>query len=194
MKRLGGPAFAVACCGIVLASHANAQITNSDGANNDNASRPRIVVPERPVLPLPAKGPGSVVLRQSRTLDVLQSSRTIFVQSYTDNFKPDQLVNALSDRAELASWDLSFVDEREVADLILTLDQVDFTWKFTFKLAHQRTGVVVATGDVIIWDGNLGAGRMADRIIRKLKKVRAQTLTPSTEPEKKGTRKNNGGS
>lgn len=194
MRRLVGPALAEVFCALVLVSAANAQVADSGRAGADNTPRPPTLVPERPVLPLPAKGPGSVVVRPSRPVDVLQASRTIFVQSYTENFKPDQLVNALSDRAELASWDLSFVDEREVADLILTLDQVDFTWKFTFKLAHQRTGVVVATGDVIIWDGNLGAGHMADRVIQRLKKVRVQVPTPPAESEKKGSGKTNGGS
>jgi hypothetical protein len=135
-----------------------------------------------------------VVVKPSRPVDVLLTSKTIFVESYTENFKPDQIVNALADKPELQTWGLSFVDEREVADLMLTLDHVLFTWKFTFKLAHQRTGVVVASGDVIIWDGNLGAGHMADRVIEKLKKVHAQTPTPPSDPAPKGAAKPNGGS
>lgn len=69
---------------------------------------------------------------------------------------------------------------------MLTLDHVVFTWKFTFTLAHQRTGVVVATGSRIIWDGNLGAPYMAARVVEKLAQVRAQT--PS-QPEQTDDRK-----
>ena len=73
------------------------------------------------------------------------------------------------------------MDDPRVADLVLTLDHVPLTWKFTFSIAHQRTGVIVATGNVIIWDGNLGAGKMASRVIEKLTKVRAQAA-PKSEP------------
>lgn len=170
---------------------ANAQYSDSAPPSDDH---PVILVPERPVSRLPAKGPGSAVVTISRPADVLRESHTIFVGSNTENFQPDQLVNALADRDELTDWDLSFVDERGVADLVLTLDQVPFTWKFTFKLVHQRLGVVVASGDVIVWDGNLGAAHMAERVIQKLKKVRARSTAPRNEPAKKGAANNHGGS
>lgn len=144
-----------------------------------------VAVPQRPVTPLSARGPGSAVIRSARPVDILLAAKTIYVNSFTENFEPDQLINELSKKSEMAAWGLSFVDEREVADLVLTLDHVLFTWKFTFKLADQRSGVIVASGDVIIWDGNLGAPHMADRIIEKLAKVKAQTPTP--DPAKKAS-------
>jgi S1-C subfamily serine protease len=135
-----------------------------------------VLVPQRPVLPLEARGPGSVVVKPTRPVDVLLASKTIYIASETAFFKPDHLVNALKKRAEIEQWGLIFVDDPRVADLVLTLDHVDLTWKFTFSLAHQRTGVIVATGNVIIWDGNLGAGKMASRVIEKLNTVRAQRI------------------
>ena len=148
-----------------------------------------VLVPQRPVLPLEARGPGSVIVKPSRPVDVLLASKTIYVTTETDFFKPQHLVNALKKKAETDQWGLVFVDDPRVADLVLTLDHVPLTWKFTFSLAHQRTGVIVATGSKIIWDGNLGAGAMADRVIEKLKVVRAQAA-PKTEPanekDKKG--------
>ncbi|MGA9994323.1 MAG: hypothetical protein WBP93_02860 [Pyrinomonadaceae bacterium] len=135
----------------------------------------QVSVPERPVSPLEARGPGSVVVKPSRPVDVLLASKTIYVASRTNFFKPEQLINELKKRAEIDSWGLSFVDDEKVADLVLTLDHVVFTYKFTFTLSHQRTGIVVATGSRIIWDGNLGAAEMAKRVIEKLTQVRAQT-------------------
>lgn len=133
-----------------------------------------VLVPQRPVSPLSPRGPGSVVVKPSRPADVLAASKTVFVTSRTVNFKPEQLINALGKKSEFALLGLSFVEDPQVADLVLTIDHVVFTYKFTFSLAHQRTGVVVATGNVIIWDGNLGAPRMADRVIEKLAQVRLQ--------------------
>lgn len=137
----------------------------------------QVSVPQRPVMPLEARGPGSVVVKPSRPVDVLLASKTIYVATRTNFFKPEQLINELKKRAELDSWGLSFVDDERVADLILTLDHVVLTYKFTFTLSHQRTGVVVATGSRIIWDGNLGAPEMAERVIEKLREVRAQVPT-----------------
>lgn len=136
-----------------------------------------VLVPQRPVSPLSARGPGSVVVKPSRPVDVLLASKTIYVTTNTTFFKPTQLINELKKRAELDQWSLSFVEDEQVADLVLTLDHVVLTYKFTFTLTHQRTGVVVATGNVIIWDGNLGAPQMAKRVIEKLTQVRAQTPT-----------------
>ncbi|MDT7541402.1 MAG: serine protease Do [Acidobacteriota bacterium] len=145
----------------------------------------QVSVPQRPTLPLEARGPGSVVVGPSRPVDVLLASRTIYVRSYTSLFKPEQLVNELNKRAEINAWNLSFVDDERVADLVLTIDHVVFTYKYTFTLSHQRTGIIVASGSRVIWDGNLGAPDMAERVVEKLKDVRAQTPSkPETATEK----------
>jgi hypothetical protein len=162
----------------------------SPRATNTNAPYPipqsQVSVPQRPVSPLEARGPGSVVVKPTRAVDVLLASKTIYVTSRTNFFKPEQLINELKKQPELDAWGLTFVDDMQVADLVLTLDHVLFTYKFTFTLAHQRTGVVVATGSVIIWDGNLGAPHMAERVLAKLMQVRAQ---PATKPEPTDDRK-----
>jgi S1-C subfamily serine protease len=136
-----------------------------------------VSVPQRPVSPLAPKGPGSVVVKPSRPVDVLLASKTIYVTTRTNFFKPEQLINELRKRTELDQWGLSFVDDVQVADLVLTLDHIVFTYKFTFTLSHQRTGVIVATGNVISWDGNVGSPQMARRVIEKLTQVRAQAQT-----------------
>jgi hypothetical protein len=132
-----------------------------------------VQVPERGVLPLDPKGPGSVVVKSQTPKEILAASKTIYVRSNTVFFKPDQMVNALLKRKEIAEWGLTFVEDYKVADLILELDHVLFTYKFTFKIYSQRIGGIVATGDAIIWDGNLGANKMASRVIEKLAKARA---------------------
>ena len=65
----------------------------------------------------------------------------------------------------------------------MTIDHVLFTYKFTFSLAHQRTGLNIASGEAIIFDGNLGAPKLADRVIDKLARVRA--AAPPTDEKKK---------
>lgn len=149
-----------------------------------------VVVPERGITPLSAKGPGSVVVKPKTVPEILSVSKTIYVTSRTVSFKPDQLINALNKRKEIAEWGYTFVDERELADLILELDHVLFTWKYTFKLYSQRLGTVVATGSNIIWDGNLGADDMAKRVVEKLKVARGpEPKSPATQKEEQKTDK-----
>ncbi|MFZ1701529.1 MAG: trypsin-like peptidase domain-containing protein [Pyrinomonadaceae bacterium] len=144
-----------------------------------------VLVPQRGVTPLTAKGPGSVVVKPSTVPEILAASKTIYVTSRTITFKPDQMVNALNSRKEMTDWGLSFVDERELADLILEIDHQLFTYKYTFKLYSQRLGAVVATGSRIIWDGNLGAPYMADRFIEKVKAARGvEKKTPTVKETK----------
>lgn len=149
-----------------------------------------VQMPQRGVTPLAAKGPGSVVVKPLSTKEILAASKTIYVTSETVFFKPEQLVNELIKRKEIADWDLSFVEDRDVADLILEIDHLVFTYKFTFKIYSQRLGSIVATGDVIIFDGNLGAPAMARRVIEKLEKVRA-TEKKSEDKDKKIDKKEN---
>ncbi len=146
-----------------------------------------VLVPQRGVTALTPKGPGSVVVKPSSVPEILSVSKTIYVRSTTDLFKPEQLVIALNERNEMADWGYTFVDDREVADLILELDHVPMTWKYTFKLYSQRLGTIVAAGNRIIWDGNVGAKYMAERVVEKIKLARGMEPRPgpAKEAEKK---------
>jgi hypothetical protein len=146
------------------------------------------MVPERPVLPLEARGPGSVVVKPNTVPEILAASKTIYVRSRTTSFKPDQLINALNKQREFGQFGLTFVDDPSVADLVLELDHVVFTWKYTFKLSSQRLGTILATGDNIIWDGNLGADDMANRVVEKLKTARGQEKNSPGDSKSKDTK------
>ncbi|MFN0278907.1 MAG: S1C family serine protease [Pyrinomonadaceae bacterium] len=183
--------------GLIRSVQTNSVITTTPVSNPSTSQTPfpipqgSVLVPERGVTPLSAKGPGSVVVKPRSVPDVLAVSKTIYVTSRTISFKPDQMVNALNSRKEMAEWGYTFVDERELADLILEIDHVLYTWKYTFKLYSQRLSTVVATGSRIIWDGNLGAPYMADRFIEKVKVARGPEKKPTTtEKETKKAEEN----
>lgn len=134
---------------------------------------PQVAVPERPTSPLAPAGPGSVVVREADPAKLLIASKTLYITSSSNLFKPVQLLNELRKKQEFADWHLSFVDEREVADLILEIEHVPLTWEFPFSIKHQRTGIVIATGKVYVWGGGDGAQLMASRVVEKLTKLRA---------------------
>ena len=134
---------------------------------------PQVAVPQRPTTPLTPAGPGSVVIRETDPAKLLVGSRTVYITSYSNLFKPVQLLNELRKRQEFTNWNLSFVDEREVADLILEVEHVPLTWEFPFSIRHQRTGVVITAGKVYAWGGGDGAQLMASRVVERLTKIRA---------------------
>ncbi len=137
-------------------------------------------MPERGVTPLAPKGPGSVVVKPATVPEILAASKTIYVRSRTVSFKPEQMINALNKRKEMTEWGLTFTNDYQLADLVLELDHVLMTWKYTFKVYSQRLGTVIATGSNIILDGNVGADDMANRVIDKLKAARG-TLQPNVQ-------------
>lgn len=153
-----------------------------------------VLVPQRGVTPLSAKPPGSVVLKPVTPHDILKASKTIYVNSWSETFKAIHLVNALRKKNELNEWGLTLVDEQDLADLIIRIEHVTFTWKYTFSISSQRAGVIVATGSVIVWDGNLGADHMANRVIEKLKKVMTdgdkKAETPKVSQDDKDKKQN----
>jgi S1-C subfamily serine protease len=139
---------------------------------------PQVLVPQRPTTALAPAGPGSAVIKETDPGKLFIASRTIYIDSYSNVFKSVQLLNELKKKREFADWKLSFVDEREVADLILDIEHVALTWEFPFSIRHQRTGIVIASGKIYAWGGGDGAMLMATRIVERLTKLRAE-VTPN---------------
>lgn len=116
-----------------------------------------------------------------RPQDLLSDSRTFYINSDTDFFEEVQLQNELRKRTEFKDWQLSIVDgwnNREVAELWVEIDRPLFTYTFTFEVIHRRTGMVLSTGKVTAFDGNLAAPKLAERIIQDIKKAREAAKKP----------------
>jgi hypothetical protein len=149
---------------------------------------PQVAVPQRPTTPLAPAGPGSVVVKETDPAKLLLASRTLYVTSRSNLFKPFQLLNELRKRDEFAHWNLSFVDDYGVADLVLTIEHVPLTWEFSFSVRHQRTGVIIAMGKTYAWGGGDGAlimaGRVVDRFTKLRAMVRSESKTETSAPAK----------
>ena len=122
---------------------------------------PQVAVPQRPTTGLNPTGPGSVVIKETDPGKLFVGSKTIYIDSYSNVFTATQLQNEMQKRREFADWGISFVGEREVADLVLQIEHIPLTWEFPFSIRHQRTGIVITTGKVYAWGGGDGALLMA---------------------------------
>ena len=112
-----------------------------------------------------------------RPAALLGQARTIYINSDTSFFEEAQLQNALRKRTEFKDWQLTLIDgwdnsHTKTADLWIEVDRPLFTYTFTYQILHRRTGMVLATGKVTAFDGNIAAPKLAARIIEDIKQAR----------------------
>ncbi len=108
---------------------------------------------------------------------LLSRARTLFISSSTSFFEPVQLQNAMRNRDELDAWKMVIVngwDKLSIADVLIEIDRPLFTYTFTYEITHRGTGVVLATGKVTAFDGNVAAPKLAARIIDEIKNARGE--------------------
>jgi hypothetical protein len=108
---------------------------------------------------------------------VLSRAQTIFVRSSTSYFEPIQLQNALRKRAEFEAWELAIIDsweKRNVADIVIEVDRPLFTFTFTYKITDRTNGMLLTTGKVTAFDGEVAGPMLASRIMEDIKKVRGE--------------------
>lgn len=109
---------------------------------------------------------------------LLRRARTVYVSSGTSFFEPVQLQNALRKREEFDVWGMTIIDgwdKRQIADVVVQIDRPLFTYTFTYQITHRSTGIVLATGKIIAFDGNDAAPMLARKIIEEVKKARGET-------------------
>jgi mono/diheme cytochrome c family protein len=118
----------------------------------------------RSLTPTPAVG--------SSPESILRATRTISVSSMTMFLKPDQLEDELRKRPEFEAMGLAIVKDAAKADLMIDLDRPVFTYTFTYSVSSADTRVVVMSGKVIAFDGNLAAPKIAKALMKRIQAVR----------------------
>jgi len=108
---------------------------------------------------------------------LLRNARVVYVAVHTGFIEEVQLQNALRKRPEFETWQMAIVDgwrKQDVADIIIDIDRPLFTYIFTYQITSRSTGIVLATGKVTAFDGNIAAPMLAKRIIEEMKVARGE--------------------
>lgn len=110
---------------------------------------------------------------------LLRRARIISIYSGTDFFEPVQLGNALRKREEFERWEMAIVDgyswdQRNIADIVVSIDRPLFTYTYTYQITNRSNGIVLSTGKVTAFDGNDAAPKLAARIIEEIKVARGE--------------------
>lgn len=90
----------------------------------------------------------SELLKNSKDPDViLHNFKTMYVEIRSDNnfFDPTQMKAALYRNPDFATLNIHVVDDRRVADVVLSVGYT-FAWDFPFELRHQNTTTVLLAG------------------------------------------------
>jgi hypothetical protein len=125
---------------------------------------------------LAAEEAARIAAKSPRAL--LERAKTFYVASSTSFFEPVQLDVALRERTEFAGWNYVIVDgydQRDVADVVVTIDRPLFTYTFTYLMIARGTGIVLASGKITAFDGNAAAPRLAKKIVEEIRDARGET-------------------
>ncbi|MEW6733322.1 MAG: hypothetical protein AB1489_18490 [Acidobacteriota bacterium] len=105
-------------------------------------------------------------------VELLRTAKTILLHSRTTFLNPAQVENELRRHTDFQALQLNIVKDRQAADLIMELDRPLFTFTFTFNVTDRQTSLVVASGKVTAFDGNLAAPKIAKEFTKQLRAVR----------------------
>ena len=102
---------------------------------------------------------------------ILRTFRTIYIQTSTWLSKPEMLAGELQKRREFDQWGLAIVNNIS-ADVAVTIDHQPGWFYYTYSMVHTATGTVLASGTVTAWDGKKACGKVAEEIIKRIKRAR----------------------
>lgn len=108
---------------------------------------------------------------------LLSAARTVYVRSDTTYFDSVQLQNELTKNKDFQELDLAILDwpKGDVADIIIEVDRPLFTFTFTFKITERANGILLSSGKVTAFDGNIAAPMLRSRIIKDIKQARGES-------------------
>ncbi len=107
----------------------------------------------------------------SGSAELLKTFHTIQVKTGTWLSKPEMVQGALQKHDEFDAWGLAIVTGPD-ADTVLTIDHQPGWFYYTYSLTHTATGTVLLAGKLDAWDGNVACKKIADELIKRIKKVR----------------------
>ncbi len=103
---------------------------------------------------------------------ILRTFRTIYIQTNTWLSKPEMLGGELQKRREFDEWGLALLNDNS-ADVVISMDHQPGWFYYTYRMVHQASGTVLATGTVTAWDGKTACGKIAGEIIKRIKRARS---------------------
>lgn len=135
-------------------------------------------------LPQAVRPPSSAEVLQTDPNEIFRNVRIFYISSNSELISDKMLENALMKAPEFAKWKLAIIngwDKRSLADVVIEVEHQLFTFDYRFTMTDRKTGIVLLSGKVTVWDGKAASDKFAKTIITKLKEFKE----PKTEAETK---------
>ena len=102
--------------------------------------------------------------------EILRNARTIFVEP-NKHINAEYLEYKLDKLPEFRQWRLSFVKDREKADLRIEISRTALN--YIFSVVEPESSIVVVKGKVVAINGRVAAEDISHQIVRRMREVRA---------------------
>jgi hypothetical protein len=138
-------------------------------------------------LPQPIRPPTAIDIVNTDPKEILRNAKIFYIYSDSVLISEKMMENALMKKPEFEKWNLAIVKELKLADVLINVEHQLFTFDYRFTMSDRKTSIVLASGKVTVWDGNIASGKFAKMIIAKLKELKNTKDKPDnkTEADKK---------
>jgi hypothetical protein len=123
-------------------------------------------------LPRAVRPPTSIDVLKADPDEILRNAKIFYVTSDSVLISVKMMENALMKRPEFAKWKLAIIKEYKNADVIINVEHQLFTWDYRYTMFDRQTEIVLASGKVTVWDGNIASKKFAKKIIARLKELK----------------------
>lgn len=123
-------------------------------------------------LPQAIRPPTSIDIINAKPKQLLRDARIFYIRSESELISVKMMENALMKKPEFEKWELAIIKEYKNADIIISVEHQLFTFDYRFTMTDRQTNIVLATGKVTVWDGQIASRKFAEKIIAKLKTLR----------------------
>jgi len=104
--------------------------------------------------------------------EVLRTFKTICVQSKTPLAKPAMLAGELQKSSDFDKWGMSITSDPADADVVVEMDHQPGWFYYTYTMTYRTSGLVLAVGQVDVWDGKYASAKIAKAIMKRCAAVR----------------------
>ena len=139
-------------------------------------------------LPQAIRPPTSIDILNAKPKQLLRNARIFYISSESELISVKMMENALMKKPEFEKWELAIIKEYKNADIIISVEHQLFTFDYRFTMTDRQTNIVLATGKVTVWDGQIASRKFAQQIIVKLKELREPKS--NTENKTEAVKKN----
>lgn len=127
----------------------------------------------------PVRPPSAIEVVNSDPASILKNAKLFYVDSDSFYIKSEMMQNAMMRYPEFKDGSLKLVVSKDTADILVFVEHKLFTWDYRYRMTDRRTGIILASEKVTVWDGKAASKKFAKKILAILRKHK--TAAPATK-------------